>query len=218
MSYTPINWQSGDTITAEKLNKMDNGWGIQPAPLFSETVTTADDEYGNYGSTLSYTGTDKPDSLTITFDGVDYNCAIQTKGSNNYYYGASSPTDFTVYPFLVGRIGGEWWLYTQTAGTHTISASVEALQTSDDFKAAVNSTIDFGTVPLLLKDGETTITEVSTAIEQGRLVYFSGKVNFHPKAFILVVPSIDCTIYPNDLGITAHFGRDDGLFYITSST
>ena len=25
MSYTPTNWQSGDTITSEKLNKIENG-------------------------------------------------------------------------------------------------------------------------------------------------------------------------------------------------
>lgn len=25
MSYTPTNWQTGDTVTAEKLNKMENG-------------------------------------------------------------------------------------------------------------------------------------------------------------------------------------------------
>lgn len=39
MIYTPINWQNGDTITAEKMNKMDNGWGIGEVELFSETVT-----------------------------------------------------------------------------------------------------------------------------------------------------------------------------------
>jgi hypothetical protein len=25
MSYTPTTWQTGDTITAEKLNKLENG-------------------------------------------------------------------------------------------------------------------------------------------------------------------------------------------------
>ena len=25
MAYTPTNWQTGDTITAEKLNKLENG-------------------------------------------------------------------------------------------------------------------------------------------------------------------------------------------------
>ena len=25
MGYTPSNWQNGDVITAEKLNKMENG-------------------------------------------------------------------------------------------------------------------------------------------------------------------------------------------------
>ena len=48
MSYTPINWQTGDIITAEKMNKMDNGWSVESSSqqLFSETVTTElDPEY-----------------------------------------------------------------------------------------------------------------------------------------------------------------------------
>ena len=44
MSYTPINWQTGEIITADKLNKMDNGWRVVLSDY--ETVFDSDDESG----------------------------------------------------------------------------------------------------------------------------------------------------------------------------
>lgn len=42
MAYTPTNWQTGDVITAEKLNKMENGIaGSSLEVIF--TVTTNDE-------------------------------------------------------------------------------------------------------------------------------------------------------------------------------
>lgn len=39
MSYTPTNWQNGDTITAEKLNKMEGGIESANAPNAPFVVT-----------------------------------------------------------------------------------------------------------------------------------------------------------------------------------
>lgn len=166
MAYTPINWQTGDTITAAKLNKMDNGWGVESTPLFSETVTTVAGDNGN-SATLAYTGTASPDVMSITFDGVDYNCAKQELGSN-YLYGASDPSDFTAYPFTLGCFGGEWWLYTQTAGEHTVSASVKSLQTSDDFEAVVESIVPMQKL-YTVTIGTTTLKEVFNALASGQI-------------------------------------------------
>lgn len=44
MTYTPINWQTGDTITAEKLNEMDNDTTTIPMECISGTTTFADME------------------------------------------------------------------------------------------------------------------------------------------------------------------------------
>lgn len=41
MSYTPTQWQTGDTITAEKLNNMENGIENANEPSLP-AVTTAD--------------------------------------------------------------------------------------------------------------------------------------------------------------------------------
>lgn len=47
MSYTPTNWQTGDTVTAEKLNKMKSGIAAAAAGPFVITCTpTAQDFSG----------------------------------------------------------------------------------------------------------------------------------------------------------------------------
>lgn len=53
MSYTPTNWQTGDTVTAEKLNKMEGG--IEAAnDVFVITLTpTAEDFSGTHDKTLA---------------------------------------------------------------------------------------------------------------------------------------------------------------------
>ena len=53
MSYTPTNWQTGDTVTAERLNKMEGG--IQAAnDVFVITLTpTAEDFSGTHNRTIA---------------------------------------------------------------------------------------------------------------------------------------------------------------------
>lgn len=141
MAYTPINWQTGDTITAEKLNRCDNGWGTENTQLFSETVTTEAGEYGNEGQ-LAFSSMVSSSELTVTFDGTDYQCsAVELSGNSGYGYGGVDSEleyDFTTYPFAVsftnsyGNI-----LATETAGSHTVAASGSVTVTSSDFAAAV---------------------------------------------------------------------------------
>lgn len=56
MSYTPTNWQTGDTITAEKLNKMESGISANDTALtpFIVTLTpTAQDFSGTMDKTVA---------------------------------------------------------------------------------------------------------------------------------------------------------------------
>lgn len=41
MAYTPTEWKNGDVITAEKLNKLENG--VSNGPLEVEIITTEED-------------------------------------------------------------------------------------------------------------------------------------------------------------------------------
>lgn len=143
MSYTPINWQNGDVITAEKLNKMDRGWDTVETTLFNETVTTVENQ-GLYGSILSYIFTEEPpETLTITFDGADYQCQRITDTDEGYYYygelGLDGP-DFTNYPFIL-QVANMYQavVITETAGTYTISAKTASMVCSDEFEEAVKT-------------------------------------------------------------------------------
>ena len=85
MAYTPINWQTGDTITAEKMNKMDNGWGVQNTQLFSESVTTSVYEGMSFATgTFSYSALISDESVVVTFNGTDY--TVARGGEDGYYY------------------------------------------------------------------------------------------------------------------------------------
>lgn len=51
MSYTPTEWQTGDTITAEKLNNMENGIKNANEPFIVTLTPTAQDFSGTMDKT-----------------------------------------------------------------------------------------------------------------------------------------------------------------------
>lgn len=185
MAYTPINWQTGDTITAEKLNKMDNGWSVESTQLFSETVTTAAGEHGNYG-TLAYAAQVNAPSAIVTFDGTNYTCNAVDLGGVTYYGGISgSGPDFSEYPFAIESavsVGGPNGVYTQTAGTHTVIVSHIAVEASSDFAAAV--AVASSPELLVATENATTWQEVHDAVSAGKFAYVldedSGDVFCYP--------------------------------------
>lgn len=209
MTYTPINWQTGDTITAEKMNKMDNGWGFENTQLFSETVTTVAGQYGNEGQ-LTYSSLVSSSELPVTFDGVDYQCPLIDVNGYNGYGGVTSEWnyDFSVFPFaLVSSSVNGNILGTENAGTHTIAVAAQNIVTSSDFDAAVNSCIPAAPVIECIEN-ETTMNDIS-----GKLAFFKRGSS----TYIIVSAGISCTVMPEPSDFTAHFGRDDGLFYITTN-
>ena len=215
MAYTPINWQTGDTITAEKMNKMDNGWSVSSTQLFSETVTTVAGQLDN-SAQLAYTGTDTPNSMTITFDSTDYACPQQS-GGGQYWYGAPNPDDWSTYPFVVLYMSGAWILITETAGEHTVSASSSSLNVSDSFKTAVESCIDTSTMPMLCKSGIATFSEMQRASADGRILYFKAYGNESTNtAYITGFTLADGVFFiPEDTNIRVTF--DNGVFTIINT-
>ncbi len=205
MAYTPINWQTGDTITADKLNRCDNGWGYESTQLFSETVTTVAEQMGNMAQ-LAYSGTDTPETMSVEFDGTDYECTRQDGGSE-CWWGAPSPADFSTYPFVVVYTGGSWLLGTQTADTHTVAASVVGVEVSADFDAAVKSIIvDVSSIPLLCVAGTTTRAEMVAAESAGRLMYFASG------GYFIITGGVSngiITFMPEQSGLVAEFDGND---------
>ena len=53
MSYTPTNWQTGDTITAEKLNNMESGIENANNPFIVTLTPTAQDFSGTMDKTVA---------------------------------------------------------------------------------------------------------------------------------------------------------------------
>lgn len=189
MAYTPINWQTGDTITADKLNRCDNGWGVESTLLFSETVTTADDGSGIYTGNLAYSSPIDAESIVVTFDGIDYTCGNMSPFPSVSDYGAPwsdnlNSFDFSEYPFnLVSNDSGNV-LTTETAGTHTVSSSGSTIVTSADFNSAaqlaVAPTIAAIPTPYSVTVGTTTLKEVFDALAAGEIpviAYNDGLAN-----------------------------------------
>lgn len=205
MAYTPINWQTGDTITADKLNRCDNGWGVESTQLFSETVTTTDTGQGFAAGQLEYEFQGEPPSeAVITFDGTSYTVERNERGGYGDA-GASGP-DFTNYPFHIAVFNGTQ-IYTATAGTYTVALTAETVVTSNGFNAAVNAVVGDDRSPFLCVHGETTSDEVHEAYEAMRLLYFMAGDSTYIVRSLADYPSV--TFYPEDSSVTAKFDNDD---------
>lgn len=168
MAYTPINWQTGDTITAEKMNKMDNGWSVSSSAttLCDETVTTVDDG-GMYAGQLSISSITSP-TITVTYDGTPYQCTQDGDGG----YGDDPNFTFSDFPF---RIESDGFIVTQTGGAHTvkIEVAVTSIETSAQFADAVASIIP---VFRIIIEG-TTWQEAHDAMASGKLCYYTALVD-----------------------------------------
>ena len=225
MAYTPINWQTGDTITAEKLNKCDNGWSVETASttLCEESVTTADDGYGVYSGTLVYSTAITASRLTITFNGTEYICTGRYDSEYaSWAYGAPwsndlNNYDFSTYPFNVySESGYGTMLATESAGTYTIKItdSSQSIEVSDDFQSAVNSFVDTSMMPMLCVSGTTTHDEMASAMMGGSILLFQpyGSQN----ANISIITSVgddSVTFFPTDSNIQTSFVA--GVFVVT---
>ena len=175
MSYTPINWQTGDTITAEKMNKMDNGWSV------TTSMTTLFEESGTSSSRgeaiLTYSEIISADVLYVTFNGTDYTCPV-TEANEVYYYGAfdGSNYDWTTYPFFLrSRDTGNMLVLSEGSEQYTIKVAVqsETVETSKAFDKARGYWTDVTSEELF----EETVTTVSADPFVSASLSYSGIIN-----------------------------------------
>lgn len=68
MSYTPTNWQTGDTVTAEKLNKMEQGIASPIVTITCHIVAQAGVTYREY---YTKSDVDKLTDAVIIIHSVD---------------------------------------------------------------------------------------------------------------------------------------------------
>lgn len=168
MAYTPINWQTGDTITADKLNKMDNGWAVTSSSttICDETVITEDDD-GMYAGQLTVSSITVA-NITVTYDGTPYQCARDGDGG----YGTDVSFTFTDYPF---RIEGDGFIITETAGSHAVK--IEAVESGVDTSAAFDAAVTAASPLYRIVLQSTTWQEAHDAMAAGRLAFYVAPVD-----------------------------------------
>ena len=182
MSYNKRTWATGNVVGAVDLNRIENGiadidvdeirgWGVQETQLFSETVTTTDQE-GVYVGTLTYSDDIIAPTISVTLNTTTYTCA-QYVYDGTYFYGGftTQGIDFSEYPFFIASNNGHNDLVTESAGTYTVSASIVSIEISDEFSGAVNTVAESFLLPLQCKINITNYDEMATARNAGRLMY-----------------------------------------------
>lgn len=155
MAYNKYTWADGELITAEKLNRMEDGiaeCGSGEAgyectetteQLFSETVTTAESEDGCFAQ-LTYSEPIEADELTVIFNGTQYVCP-KIEGDDVVYYGGFDPNtrmpDFTNYPFGIVSEEGVNFIITESPMTATVNVSISSIdvEITECFRHAVES-------------------------------------------------------------------------------
>ena len=218
MSYTPINWQTGDQITAEKMNKMDNGWSVSSAlqTFYDGDITTTD---ANNREALITSSAEfaTASELKVTLNNVEYNLTGFDDGG--YWTWGAPYGDFSQYSFSI-YISNENTAATfvsQTAGTYAlkIEANGTSVETSADFQSAVKSVAgDSSNSPLQLIPNVTQYDDARDAFDAGRLIYFFTEEDSVKKCFFVNVVSLTCVITPTSSTFEARFPRDGGAFYI----
>lgn len=115
---------------AEKYTGGSGGGDVVRTQLFSETVTTAEDEDGFYSAQPAYSQSIYADTITVTFDGTEYTCPRIDLLGQQFYGGVGEQGPvFTEYPFCIASDSSDTNLiYTETAGEHTVT--VETLTAS----------------------------------------------------------------------------------------
>ena len=221
MAYTPIGWQTGDTITAEKMNKMDNGWGVQTSGgvLFNETVTTVDDGGIAWGE-LQYSEQITADTVTITFNNVEYVCNRVESDPGVFAYGGlvDADIDFSTFPFVIFSDPSANEIATENAGAFTIKAeaTTSTIEVSDSFSQACNACVDTSTMPMLCVSGVTTQDDMLSAYNQGKLLFFRPYPSLQANYIITRFTTEEAHFLPENSAVSATF--TGGVFTVTINT
>ena len=134
-----------ETITTTPCFDKARGYSCveEIATLTEETVITTMGEGGNAAQgDLSYSQPIIQDTITVTFNGTEYECPRLSDGSYGAPYDQSTSTfDWSEYPFTLYSDSFDSSIYTETAGTYSvkIEGMQEVATTTQCFEKAVQS-------------------------------------------------------------------------------
>lgn len=156
MAFEPKTWACGDTITAQELNRMEQGIaeagqggdvGYECTEvktiLFDGSLTT-NSSGGAPFSMAQFTPTSQIDanSITVTIDGTEYELPKVTASFGTVYGEINGNTPlFTNYPCAIVFSNNTYFFCTPSDGTHQVNiASLEEdIITTECFEKAVKS-------------------------------------------------------------------------------
>ena len=145
--YEKQTWNTGDVITEEKLNHIEDGiatgggiYTYGEVPLFDGEVTTVSDDSPYAGGEITLQGNLPKSDISVTFNGQDYTLPHgYTEGLSEYWgeLDSNSMSSFTNFPVFVYDGG----IYTPEAGTYAlkINETVEKFTVNDGFKSALGN-------------------------------------------------------------------------------
>ena len=161
MSYEKQTWETGEVITAEKLNHIEDGIAEGGGgnagyecievltEVFNSELTTA--SAGSFFlATFAPSQPLEGDSITVTLNDTDYTLPKVELG-----YGAFDSNHnpiFVNYPCAIGILNEQHYFFIPSAGTYSvkISALTKSVETSECFEKAVKSVS--GGAPKYVKD------------------------------------------------------------------
>lgn len=223
MAYTKQTWNTGDVITEEKLNHMEDGvatgggiYTYGEFSLFDGSVTTAkqsEDAPAAYAE-IAFEGKLPKHDISVTFNGQNYTLPHGIHEGNGDYWGelGDNGPSFTNYPVFVAVGGG---IYTQEEGTYSLKINeiVGKFTVNDGFKSALGNilitTLDPNTHKL-----NKTFKEIKDANDTGLVIIKSSD------ELTEVVVSVNAN--DDDLGLVSvgyHFASNKvGTFYYSAAS
>lgn len=196
-------------------NSGDRGWEVVSTELFSETVTTVEED-GVYGAQLAYSDTIDADTIIVTFDGTEYTCQRIDAFGEHYYGGFTKqegPT-FTEFPFFIESNSNTNTFGTQTAGTHTIAVAALTLQISADFSKALSTVIGGAFYPVT--SGVTTWQQVADAMGAGKVAFRSYFEENDDYGEFLLITNV-CIDTQSRYAVYGVVARESGLTAISAT-
>ena len=154
MAYEKQTWKCGDTITADRMNHIEDGIANvdvgyscsgEWVTLTDESVTTTVEEGAHFAlGGFTYSEPITADTIKVTFNGTEYTCNKQIHELGHVYYGTNTlppiggTIDWTQYPFAIAHGNYSNVFGTETAGTYQvkIEAYEKTVETSECFDRA----------------------------------------------------------------------------------
>ena len=223
MSYTPTNWQTGDTITAEKLNNMEGGIEASNGIIIPITVDADNERYyvpkEIAGDVYNQLVANPYAPVFLSFTSSSYTAPFFTSAAEKYESFFSDVYIVSFRPLWWETIGASFTRSTQNYIGATFAISKSAYESGYDWAGGLISQAFVVTLTPTAQDYsgtmDKTVGEINAAYEAGQRIVF--------RLFTSATEymEVDCTAryrtsaaYPSFNGYVVVNNPFDALFYL----